>query len=445
MKKVILAVLPVFLAVTSVFSQPADKADYTKAPAIGLHFHLQDFPTAAYIRNNSLNDLIKDGKIAQFKDMAPGISLNYWKGLNNHIDFAATLAGSFLKYPFKGRRPLTPSDNKLLLELDATANFKLLPDRYFVTPYLTAGAGVSQYDGYWGAYIPVGPGVQFNFSRNVFLQLQGQYRMGISENTNYHFYYGLGLLKRMGNLKTTKAAVDVPPTVVTTDRDGDSVPDSIDACPDVPGPKELFECPDSDGDGVPDKDDKCPDVKGYPQYAGCLPPDRDGDGIPDDVDKCPDVPGSPYFNGCPIPDTDGDGVNDAEDHCLTEPGPVSNHGCPLIETRLGSYAREIYFASSSSKILEQSYAPMNELVKILRENPDTRVEISGHTDNTGSSALNMQLSKSRAEAVRRYLIQQGIAATRLTSAGYGPTQPIADNNTPEGKAMNRRVEIRIIR
>lgn len=444
MKKVVLALLPVFLVVSSLSSQTTGKTDYTKTRAFGIQFHLQDFPTATYIRDNSFSALVKDGEIARLKDMAPGVSLIYWKGLNNHIDFGANLAGSFLKYPFKGRRPLSPDDNKLLLELDATANFKLLTDRYFVTPYFTAGAGVSQYNGYWGAYVPLGPGVQFNFKRNVFLHLQGQYRLGISENTNYHFYYGLGLLKSLG--KRTNESVPTQLKIPeVTDRDADGVPDSLDACPDVPGPKELFGCPDSDGDGVPDKDDKCPDVKGYPQYAGCLPPDRDGDGIPDDVDKCPDTPGSPYFNGCPIPDSDGDGVNDAKDHCMLEPGPASNNGCPLVETRLGNYAKQIYFASSSSKILEQSFAPMNELVKLLKANPATRVEISGHTDNTGSAALNTRLSKSRADAVRQYLVGQGVSASRLTSRGYGPDQPIADNDTPEGKAMNRRVEIKIIK
>ena len=126
------------------------------------------------------------------------------------------------------------------------------------------------------------------------------------------------------------------------DRDGDGILDDEDACPDTPGMRtsdpKTNGCPDRDGDGIVDKDDACPDVKGVktddPKTNGC-PPDRDGDGVPDAEDACPDVPGvktnDPKTNGCP-PDRDGDGVPDAEDACPDVPGVKTNdpktNGCP---------------------------------------------------------------------------------------------------------------------
>jgi len=87
---------------------------------------------------------------------------------------------------------------------------------------------------------------------------------------------------------------------------------------------------------------------------------------------------------------------------------------------------------------------LNELVKLLNENPSLKIEISGHTDNMGKPADNLLLSNNRAKAVVNYLISKNIGAARLTAKGYGETKPVADNKTEEGKARNRRTEMKVI-
>lgn len=444
MKKIaVFLFLGIFLA-AGIHAQTT-KPNYIKRPALGIHVNLFDFKDAAYIRNNSLSGWLKDpGARAKIKDMDLGMAVSYWQGVTNHIDFAANLAGTFLKYPFKDRPQAT--EEKFLMELDATANFKLLTDNYWVSPYLTAGAGISKYSGYWGTYVPLGAGLQLNILDETFLQLQGQYRLGISDNTNYHFYWGLGFLGNIGKPREKPApkVVEIP---VIQDRDSDGVPDADDECPDLAGPRALKGCPDRDGDGIPDKDDKCPDQKGLARYQGCPPPDRDGDGILDADDACPDTPGVARYRGCPVPDTDGDGVNDEVDKCPLLAGPASNGGCPIISViiveKVNIAAKAIFFNSSSAKIATKSYGPLNDIVTILKENPDLNLSIEGHTDNTGSEALNQKLSQSRADAVRKYLVDKGIDSDRLTSTGFGPSVPIADNKTVAGRAANRRVVMKL--
>jgi outer membrane protein OmpA-like peptidoglycan-associated protein len=209
----------------------------------------------------------------------------------------------------------------------------------------------------------------------------------------------------------------------------------------------LKGCPDRDGDGIADIDDKCPDVPGLARYQGCPIPDRDKDGINDEVDKCPDVPGLARYQGCPIPDTDGDGVNDEEDKCINEPGPASNFGCPVIKeeivTKINKAFKNVFFETGSSKLLNKSFKPLNDVAAILNENAGFYANIDGHTDNTGKPDKNQILSEDRANSVKTYLVSKGINANRLTATGYGQDKPIADNKTVAGRAQNRRVEMTV--
>ena len=100
----------------------------------------------------------------------------------------------------------------------------------------------------------------------------------------------------------------------------------------------------------------------------------------------------------------------------------------------------IQFLLNTADLLAESLEVLNEIAELLNEAPDIQVEIQGHTDNTGSSALNIALSQTRAETVQAYLIDRGVDASRLTAVGYGPARPIATNFTYEGRVTNRRVE-----
>ncbi|MFZ4578797.1 MAG: OmpA family protein [Myxococcota bacterium] len=253
------------------------------------------------------------------------------------------------------------------------------------------------------------------------------------------------------------------------DNDGDGVNDGADKCPDKAetrnGCKDDDGCPDSDvdGDGVEDKDDACPNEaetkNGYKDDDGCPDdPDADGDGIPDSKDKCPKeketVNGIDDLDGCPdqAADMDGDGVPDATDRCPrvkeTVNGFEDQDGCPdKIPDRLKKFTgaiQGIVFESGSAKIVEKSFATLDAASAVLIEFKTARLEVSGHTDNTGSAELNTKLSLERAEAVKAYFVGKGIAADRITTVGNGPDKPMADNKTPEGRAKNRRIEFKLL-
>jgi OOP family OmpA-OmpF porin len=225
------------------------------------------------------------------------------------------------------------------------------------------------------------------------------------------------------------------------DKDLDSVADASDRCPDNAGPVALQGCPDRDGDGIADIDDVCPDQKGLALYKGC--PDTDGDGIPDNLDKCPTKAGLAAFDGCP--DTDGDGVPDNLDRCPLKAGPISNHGCPEVSVevkkRLAFAATALEFETNKAVIKKKSYPLLDEIVAILNEYKDYYMTIQGHTDDVGTDAKNMILSKDRAASVKSYFVSKGIATDRLETDGFGESRPVATNKTAAGRAKNRRVEM----
>lgn len=228
-----------------------------------------------------------------------------------------------------------------------------------------------------------------------------------------------------------------------SDRDKDGVPNRFDRCPDVPGVAAFDGCPDTDGDGVPDSEDSCIDVPGLKHFHGC--PDSDGDGIPNFDDACPYQAGPAKFMGCP--DTDNDGIQDSEDKCPNEAGPASNDGCPIPPPPLPPPApiREhdmnepILFDVGKAKISDVSIPILAEAIMELNTHENAFIMIDGHTDITGGNAVNDALSFRRANAVKKYLIDMGANPKRMIAVGHGSREPIADNNTVEGRAKNRRV------
>ena len=221
------------------------------------------------------------------------------------------------------------------------------------------------------------------------------------------------------------------------DTDGDGIKDADDECPYLAGPKEFNGCPDSDGDGVRDLNDECPNIAGPIEFNGC--PDSDNDSIPDQLDKCPMIKGLAQFDGCP--DTDGDGIQDSEDECPEEPGLPENNGCPVYEKV--EFATNISFQSGKAILTQESYPYLDQLVQLLNDNPNCWVKLDGHTDSTGSDAVNNKLSQKRVDSIRDYLIEKGINPNRIVAKGHGSSKPIAPNDTAEGRALNRRVEINL--
>ncbi|MFN0201088.1 MAG: DUF5723 family protein [Bacteroidia bacterium] len=234
------------------------------------------------------------------------------------------------------------------------------------------------------------------------------------------------------------------PVVENNDTDGDGIPNLEDICPTLAGIKQFKGCPDTDKDNVEDRYDLCPSVAGLPQFKGC--PDTDKDGVEDKMDACPTEFGLARLNGCPVPDIDNDGINDEMDKCPLTPGIVELEGCPKIEQpkEVMLAFNNLEFETAKAIILPSSFGDLDTLATYLIAHPEYRLQITGHTDNQGDDAKNMDLSIRRAEAVKTYLVQRGIDATRFLTAGYGEIKPVADNETPEGRAKNRRVELVII-
>jgi outer membrane protein OmpA-like peptidoglycan-associated protein len=266
---------------------------------------------------------------------------------------------------------------------------------------------------------------------------------------------------------------------VEADSDGDGVIDKLDKCPSVIGLERYNGCPipDTDGDGINDEVDKCPNERGTAKYNGCPIPDSDKDGINDEEDKCPNQAGLAKYNGCPIPDTDKDGINDEEDKCPSQAGPASNNGCPILDRdkdginddvdkcpdvpgvakndgcpdtpevpaevskALAAAGQSIYFSSNSTKLASTATVSLTKIVKVMKDNPDLKIKIEGHTDNVEKDGDN-KLSDGRATAVKTYLVSKGISADRIQVEGVGSSMPIGDNNTSAGRTKNRRVEIK---
>lgn len=344
-----------------------------------------------------------------------------------------------------------------------------------ILPYVAAGVGgISLHpkngDNDLDLLINYGAGVKYFI--NDIIMLRGDIRHIVSfDDTHHNLAYTLGLAFLFDGKKEKKAVKQTPQIV---DSDGDGVNDNIDRCQNTPAGVEVnsFGCPfDTDEDGVHDYLDKCPDTPKDMNVDsdGCTL-DNDGDGIYDSMDQCPDTPADVVvdLNGCPMdsdrdgvydyldkcPETlkgmevdlqgcpldgDGDGVYNSMDQCPNTPkgASVNSYGCWVIEGTS--------FASAKCNIKPDTYEILDEVAMVCKQNPLLKIEIQGHSDNRGSKRFNTKLSEKRAKAVMKYLVEKGVEQDRLSAKGFGFAKPIAPNDTPEGRAENRRVELMPIR
>jgi hypothetical protein len=194
MKKFMFSLVAIIVS-TVTFAQN----EYKKAPAIGVSFVLNDFKAASDLRTSGLSDLLKAKQWSKTSRMASGLAVNYSQGVNNYVDFAASLTGSFLDYPVPNK--VSNGQQNLLLEAVATANVKFVTDKRWFNPFLTVGVGASKYKGYFAALLPVGAGIQFKLLDDVFILVNSQYRIPISENAGYHFYHSFGITQTLNKKK----------------------------------------------------------------------------------------------------------------------------------------------------------------------------------------------------------------------------------------------------
>lgn len=423
-------------------------------------------------------------------------------GITNGIEFGYTnLLTKNFAFSIPVKYNLANFDGKSnatnMLSIDAVGRLQAYNESVKVIPYALFGGGIAmERDSDLNIQFPVGGGFQYRLAPHSMISLQGEYRISQKENRN-NLQIGIGANFVLGK---------VDPDESGQDTDGDGVPDAMDECPDEAGPKVLNGCPDRDMDGVIDKLDACPDEPGPADNQGCPDNDRDKDGIVNDVDACPDQAGPPENNGCPNGDRDGDGLLDLNDDCPDQAGPIDNRGCPLSdrdgdgvidskdkcpdeyglielfgcpdgdfdgdgipdskdlcpnmagpdstggcpemkkeEKELLEYAEQnVEFEFSKSRLLSDSYRILDQVINLLEQYPDFKIELIGHTDDIGRKSNNMQLSIDRAQACADYMEAKGIDESRITVIGRGELEPLESNSTDEGRSRNRRVEFNIL-
>lgn len=266
------------------------------------------------------------------------------------------------------------------------------------------------------------------------------------------------------------------------DRDGDHILDIEDDCPDAPGLPKFKGCPDTDNDSIIDKTDRCPDIAGPLSNGGCpelklslvdsagnilqtVKAEKNGnfifENLPADDLAAFKLSGENTDTTSTVKvivrDNAKTAIRDNNDRLFRFPIiPKDTLVSPallikkdsVINTNVSDAAmleRTIgNFAFAKAVIKAESYPALDELATLMKKNPDWKLKISGFTDNLGSDKFNMNLSRKRAEAVKKQLISRGVSSGRLAIKSMGSTQPIANNETEEGRLKNRRVELLII-
>jgi OOP family OmpA-OmpF porin len=408
--------------------------------------------------------ILAGGRIGVF--LKPTISLEAQGAYGKTDDATGTFRASF--FPIHGRLLFhVPLGNRI--------HFMVGPG-YVHHEFRDAPAGDGSEDGVSGL-----AGFRFGVSDNVAFRVEGiadyvptpaNASSGVDDGWTYGIQAGVSFLlggrppkdtdgdgvnDRLDRCPGTRVGdmVDATGCAIPTDRDGDGVLDTADRCPNTPAGMRVDAngCPiDADNDGVADSADRCPNTPSGEQVdaQGCpIATDSDGDGVVDSADRCPNSPRGATVDteGCVIPqDTDGDGVDDSVDRCPGTPADtqVDAVGCRILfqEQQTTLILEGVNFQTGRASLTQSARAILLTVAQSLIGNSSIRVEVAGHTDITGSRDTNMRLSQSRADAVRNFLIRNGVDDERLVARGYGPDEPVADNATVAGRAENRRVELR---
>jgi len=253
----------------------------------------------------------------------------------------------------------------------------------------------------------------------------------VSSTLNNGLEFGIGFLLGGKHREQPKAAPPPPPAP-------------------APAPVAAVVIVDDDHDGVANVSDRCPNTPAGASVDanGCAPSqlDDDNDKVMNDADKCPNTAAGAVVdsNGCSDAqrDDDRDGVTNDKDECPNTPAniAVDARGCNVKPIVL----KNVTFQTNNSILQPGSAATLDTIVAALKAHPSIRIQISGYADSVGAEKRNMRLSNARAQSVRSYILGKGITPDRVVAVGYGEADPIAPNNTPEGRAENRRVELLVL-
>lgn len=436
----------------------------TRTSAGSRDFHVGDHFSQFFDVKDNWNVLPSITYLNVSKYVGDNFSLGLTGSVNKITKYVEYAPTSPLSDP-RGMVVVNPGD-LMYYGIDANVKYSFadLIKSKVLEPTAGIGGGYTFYGDTSGGTVNGSVGLNVWFTENVGIALQTVYKKAFTDRNLSQgdlpsvFQHTAGLIFKFGGSDRDGDGIydkqDACPDEAglkefngCPDTDKDGITDKEDACPQDFGAKEFNGCPDTDADGIADKDDACPEVAGPKSLKGC--PDKDGDGIADKDDKCPAVKGPRENAGCPWPDTDGDSVLDKDDKCPSVKGTVANNGCPEMNDeaikKLNEYAKTILFNTGKSTFQAQTFPVLQSITAILKEYSSAKFSIEGHTDSDGKDDANLKLSNERAAAVKNYLIENGVAADRLTSQGFGEAKPIDSNKTKAGKANNRRVEVKLVK
>ncbi|PIA77591.1 hypothetical protein BFR04_09125 [Gaetbulibacter sp. 4G1] len=292
-------------------------------------------------------------------------------------------------------------DNLKYYGLDAMVNFKILKDTK-LKPFISIGGGYTWIEeGLYNTFsnrngiknlVGAGTvngaiGVKYDITNQFGLNFQTTYKHAFKDYLTKHWQHSLGVSFNLGK------------------QEKEQISENADL--------------DTDGDGIIDAYDLCPKTYGSKTFAGC--PDTDNDGVPDSIDKCPNVKGGD--RGCPQKETQ----------------IVQNTAQP--SKVITNTSKVVYFNSNSSTLGAEAKSILNEIVKISKGGGQYKIQINAHTDSDGSNQFNNKLSIDRANNVKQYLLSKQLSSNNISVNNYGETQPVSDNNTNLGKALNRRAKV----
>ncbi|WP_242202431.1 OmpA family protein [Aestuariivivens insulae] len=230
-------------------------------------------------------------------------------------------------------------------------------------------------------------GIRYWATENLGFGLETTYKHSFEDYLVKHWQHSFGVTFKFGKFTKEEPVEEEP---VNNDNDGDGVPNEFDLCPNQSGSKEFGGCPDSDNDGIPDNLDKCPNVKG----------DNGG--------------------GCPTPVKE-----------------------PVVSETVKDNSKTIYFDYNSTTLDNNARVILDDIAKASKAGTSYIINVNGHTDNVGSDIYNQTLSEKRANKIQEYLVSKGLHSNAIKVEGKGENQPVSDNNSKEGRALNRRSELTI--
>ena len=379
-------------------------------------------------------------------------------------NFNVEVAGSINKITKLGSVKLEESLSYVALDINLNYDLNnIIGETSWFDPYAIAGIGGKLQKKIFDSTptLNSGLGTKIWLYKNVGFKIQTIYKHTLRKKFDSHFQHSASIIYKFGGYDDDNDGVydkdDKCPEVFglkefngCPDTDEDGISDAEDECPDIFGVAGLNGCPDTDGDGVADKNDNCPYIRGVIELNGC--PDTDGDGTIDQRDRCPRDAGPKDNQGCPEEDSDGDGIIDKIDKCKYEVGVAENNGCPKVvdntlelEAKLMQLANSVLFISGSDMYYTKYEEKLDEIASLMKSHNNLKFQIRGHTDNVGPEEGNLKLSLARVNKILNYLVSKGINQFNLNVEGLGESEPLESNNTAEGRAKNRRVEIKILR